>query len=231
MKKYFAALSVLALFLIMPIVSRASDKEDDINRTQSSARVFQEIMDAPDSISPSVLNKARCIAIIPGEIKFAFVFGGNYGRGLAVCRTSHGWSAPMFLAVDGGSVGYQIGGSSTDLIMLFMNDHALQSLLGDKFKLGADASVAAGPVGRSATAATDARMTAEILSYSRAKGVFAGVALDGAVVQADKSGDKAMYGEHVDRHEILTGKVSVPTSARPLIHELDQDSRSATNNN
>lgn len=137
----------------------------------------------------------------------------------------------MYIAVDGGSVGYQIGGSSTDLIMLFMNDHALQSLLGDKFKLGADASVAAGPVGRTATASTDVRLTSEILSYSRAKGVFAGVALDGAVVQADKSGDKAMYGERVDRHEILTGKVAVPTSARPLIHEVDQDSRVASNNN
>jgi lipid-binding SYLF domain-containing protein len=137
----------------------------------------------------------------------------------------------MFVAVDGGSVGYQIGGSSTDLVMLFMNDHALQSLLGDKFKLGADASVAAGPVGRNATAATDIRLDAEILSYSRTKGVFAGVSLDGAVVQADKSGDRAMYGEHVDRREILSGRVAVPASARPLVRELDQDSRIARNNN
>jgi lipid-binding SYLF domain-containing protein len=230
MFKRFVILSVLTVFATLTAV--ASDREDDVKRTHKAAEVFQAIMNTPDQgIPQDLLNSAKCIAIIPGEVKFAFVFGGNYGRGLALCRTAHGWSAPMFVAVDGGSVGYQIGGSSTDLIMLFMNDHALQSLLGDKFKLGADASVAAGPVGRSATAATDARMNAEILSYSRSKGVFAGVALDGAVVQADKSGDKAMYGENVNRHEILSGKVSVPPSARPLVHEIDENSRSAKNNN
>ena len=126
----------------------------------------------------------------------------------------------MFLAIDGGSVGYQIGGSSTDLIMLFMNDHALHSLLSDKFKLGADASVAAGPVGRSAAAGTDLKLNAEILSYSRSKGIFAGVSLDGAVVQADKSGDQAQYGANVTTQEILSGQIQVPTSARRLIHEL-----------
>ncbi len=126
----------------------------------------------------------------------------------------------MFMAIDGGSGGYQIGGSSTDLVMLFMNDHALHSLLSDKFKLGADASVAAGPVGRNAAAGTDLKLTAEILSYSRTKGIFAGVSLDGAVVQADKSGDRAMYGDDVDRHEILSGKVAVPASARGLLHEI-----------
>ena len=128
----------------------------------------------------------------------------------------------MFVAVDGGSVGYQIGGSSTDLVMLFMNDQALGHLLSDKFKLGGDASVAAGTVGRNATAATDISLRAEILSYSRTHGVFAGVSLDGAVVQADKSGDHAMYGESVDRHEILSGHVAVPASARNLIHSLNQ---------
>ena len=126
----------------------------------------------------------------------------------------------MYIAVDGGSVGYQIGGSSTDLVMLFMNDHALHSLLSDKFKLGADASVAAGPVGRNANAGTDLKLSAEILSYSRTHGVFAGVSLEGAVVQADKSGDKAMYGGDVDRHEILSGRVAVPVSARELLHEI-----------
>ena len=126
----------------------------------------------------------------------------------------------MFVAIEGGSVGYQIGGSSTDIVMLFMNDHALQSLLSDKFKIGADASVAAGPVGRTAAANTDLKLNAEILSYSRAKGVFAGVSLDGAVVQADKSGDEAMYGHDVNRHEILDGKVAVPASARPLLQEI-----------
>lgn len=133
----------------------------------------------------------------------------------------------MFVAIDGGSVGYQIGGSSTDLVMLFMNDHALQSLLSDKFKLGADASVAAGPVGRNASADTDLKLKAEILSYSRAKGVFAGVSLDGAVVQSDKSGDQAMYGDNVDRREILSGKIAVPESARPLLHEIAEYVREA----
>jgi len=200
----------------------ASDRDDDVKRTRKAAHVFKEIMDTPDKgIPQELLESARCIAIIPGEVKFAFIFGGNYGRGLATCRTAHGWSAPMFVAVDGGSVGYQIGGSSTDIVMLFMNDRALQDLLSDKFKLGADASVAAGPVGRHASADTDIKLRSEILAYSRARGVFAGVSLDGAVVQADKSGDRAMYGESISRRQILDGKVPVPVSARPLVHEID----------
>ena len=209
------------LALLVTLSAFASDREDDVNRTHKAAQVFQEIMNTPDQGIPSdLLRSAKCIAIIPGDVKFAFIFGGSYGRGLATCRTGHGWSAPMFVAIDGGSVGYQIGGSSTDIVMLFMNDHALQSLLSDKFKLGADASVAAGPVGRKAAAGTDLKLSAEILSYSRAKGVFAGVSLDGAVVQADKSGDKSMYGHDVNRHEILNGQETVPSSARPLLHEL-----------
>jgi lipid-binding SYLF domain-containing protein len=199
----------------------ASDREDDINRTNKAAQVFKEIMSTPDQgIPQNLLESAKCIAIIPGDVKFAFIFGGSYGRGLATCRTEHGWSAPLFVAIDSGSVGYQIGGSSTDIVMLFMNDHALQSLMSDKFKLGADASVAAGPVGRNAAAGTDLKLNAEILSYSRSKGIFAGVSLDGAVMQADKSGDKAMYGDDVNRHEILDGKVAVPASARELVEEL-----------
>src|SRR6202167_2020296 len=209
------------ILLVAGPIARASDRQNDSDRMQKAAQVFREIMDTPDKGIPhDLLDTAKCIAIIPGDKKFAFIFGGNYGRGVASCRTAHGWSAPMFIALDGGSVGYQIGGSSTDLVMLFMNDRALHSLLSDKFKLGADASVAAGPVGRSAAAGTDLKLNAEILSYSRSKGVFAGVSLDGAVMQADKSGDKAMYGENVDRHEILSGKIAVPGSARPLIHEL-----------
>jgi lipid-binding SYLF domain-containing protein len=217
MSKYLLTCSALALFLIMPAVSSASsDREDDVNRAQRAATVFQEIMNAPDSIPLDVLNKAECIAIVPGDKKFAFIFGADYGRGVAVCRTANGWSAPIFLAVEGGSFGYQIGGSSTDLILLFMNDHALHSLLSDKFKLGGDASVAAGPVGRNATAGTDLKLTAEILSYSRSKGIFAGVSLTGTVVQADKSGDEAMYGAGVSRHDILGGTVPTPEAALPL---------------
>jgi lipid-binding SYLF domain-containing protein len=214
-------LIVTTLVVLATLTAVALDREDDVKRTQKAAQVFQEIMSTPDQGIPSdLLESAKCIGIIPGDKKFAFVFGGSYGRGLATCRTEHGWSAPMFVAIDSGSVGYQIGGSSTDIVMLFMNDHALQSLMSDKFKMGADASVAAGPVGRSAAAGTDLKLTAEILSYSRSKGIFAGVSLDGAVMQADKSGDEAMYGSDVNRHEILDGKVAVPESARALLHEL-----------
>ncbi|MGD0757448.1 MAG: lipid-binding SYLF domain-containing protein [Candidatus Sulfotelmatobacter sp.] len=214
-------LAVTILIAIASLTAIASDRDDDVNRTQKAAQVFKEIMSTPDQGIPSnLLESAKCIAIIPGDKKFAFVFGGSYGRGIATCRTGHGWSAPMFVAIDSGSVGYQIGGSSTDIVMLFMNDHALQSLMSDKFKVGADASVAAGPVGRNAAAGTDLKLNAEILSYSRSKGIFAGVSLDGAVMQADKSGDKAMYGDDVNRHEILDGKVAAPASARALVEEL-----------
>src|ERR1700679_435612 len=209
------------ILLVAGPIARASDRQNDSDRMQKAAQVFKEIMDTPDKGIPhDLLDSAKCIAIIPGDKKFAFIFGGSYGRGVVTCRTAHGWSAPMFLAIEGGSVGYQIGGSSTDLIMLLMNDHALHSLLSDKFKLGADASVAAGPVGRSAAAGTDLKLSSEILSYSRSKGIFAGVSLDGAVMQADKSGDKAMYGDDVNRHEILDGKVAVPASAQALVEEL-----------
>ncbi len=219
MLKHLLILSTLALIGAQTAI--ASDREDDVARTQKAAQVFGKIMNTPDKGIPrDLLEKAKCIAIIPGDKKFAFVFGGNYGRGVAACRTAHGWSAPLFVAIDGGSVGYQIGGSSTDVIMLFMNDHALQSLLSDKFKLGADASVAAGPVGRNASAATDLKLNAEILSYSRAKGIFAGISLGGSVVQADKSGDEALYGANVDRHQIVDGRTPVPVSAKRLIHEL-----------
>jgi lipid-binding SYLF domain-containing protein len=211
--------SVATLGLVLPAL--ASDREDDIGRVEKATRVFHEIMTTPDKGIPrDLLEKAKCVAIIPGEEKLAFIFGGNYGKGLASCRTADGWSAPMFVAVGGGSVGFQIGGSFTDVVMLFMNDHALQSLLGDKFKIGADATVAAGPVGRQAAAGTDLKLNAEILSYSRSKGIFAGASVDGAVVQADKSGDRSMYGRDVSRGEILHGGVAVPESARGLIEEL-----------
>jgi lipid-binding SYLF domain-containing protein len=209
------------LLLAAAQIAAASDRADDVARTQKAAQVLKEVMDAPDKGIPhDLLETAKCIAIIPGDKKFAFIFGGSYGRGVATCRTGHGWSAPMFIAIDGGSVGYQIGGSSTDIILLFMNDQALHSLLSDKFKLGADASVAAGPVGRDAAASTDLKLNAEILSYSRTKGIFAGVSLDGAVVQVDKSGDQALYGGNVDAHGILAGEVRIPASAKNLMHVL-----------
>jgi lipid-binding SYLF domain-containing protein len=220
-KQMLKRLVAVATLVLVVTLAGASDRDEDVNRTRKAAQVFKEIMDTPDQGIPShLLESAKCIAIIPGDVKFAFIFGGSYGRGVATCRTGHGWSAPMFVAIDGGSVGYQIGGSSTDLVMLFMNDHALKSLLSDKFKLGADASVAAGPVGRSAAAGTDLKLNAEILSYSRSKGVFIGVSLDGAVVKADKSGDRAMYGHDVNRHKILGGQVAVPESAQTLVDEI-----------
>lgn len=222
MLKRLVLLSAVAL-LVAPSIF-AADRDDDVSRTRRAATVFHEIMQAPDGGIPhDLLQRAKCIAIIPGDKKFAFVFGGNYGRGVVSCRIAHGWSAPMFLAIEGGSVGYQIGGSSTDLVLLFMNDHALHSLLSDNFKLGADASVAAGPVGRQATADTDLKLNAEILSYSRSKGVFAGVSLSGSVVKADKSGDEALYGPNVDRHDILSGKVHDRASAYVLEGELKRD--------
>ncbi len=219
--KQFLVISLLTAFLVLPAIASASDREDDVKRIDKSAQVFKEIMNTPDKGIPNdLLQTAKCIAIIPGEVKFAFILGGNYGRGIATCHTPKGWSAPMFVALGGGSVGYQIGGSSTDIIMLFMNDHALQSLLSDKFRLGADATVAAGPVGRHAAAATDLKLRAEVLTYSRSHGVFAGVSLDGAVVQTDKSGDHAMYGDGVTHRQILDGKVAVPPSAEALIHQI-----------
>lgn len=228
MSKAILVAYLLALSLSLPTIASASDREEDVTRIDRSTQVFKEIMDTPDKAIPNkLIESAKCIAIVPGEKKFAFVFGGNYGRGVATCRTAKGWSAPMFVAVEGGSVGYQIGGSSTDIVMLLMNDHALQSLLGDKFKLGADASVAAGPVGRDAAADTDIRMRAEILTYSRSHGVFAGVSLDGTVVQADRSGDHAMYGENVARRQILDGGVKAPPSAQGLVHEIDSHSAQA----
>jgi SH3 domain-containing YSC84-like protein 1 len=218
-KNNLLIVSVAGLGLVLPAL--ASDRDDDIGRVQKATQVFQEIMTTPDKGIPrDLLEKAKCVAIIPGEEKAAFIFGGNYGKGLATCRTENGWSAPMFVAVGGGSVGFQIGGSFTDVVLLFMNDHALQSLLSDKFKIGADVTVAAGPVGRQASANTDLKLTAEILSYSRSKGIFAGASVDGAVVQADHSGDKAMYGSDVTRQEILHGKVAVPESARRLLENL-----------
>jgi len=221
MCKKMLLVSVAGLGLVLPAL--ASDRDDDIGRIRKATQVFQEIMNTPDKGIPhDLLDKAKCVVIIPGEEKLAFIFGGNYGKGVATCRTPEGWSAPMFVAVGGGSVGFQIGGSFTDAVMLFMNDHALQSLMTDKFKIGADATVAAGPVGRQAAAGTDVKLNAEILSYSRSKGVFAGASVSGAVVQADHSGDRAMYGSEVTHQEILDGKVPVPPAARKLVEELSQ---------
>ena len=226
MWKHLLMMSVLVLSVILP--AAASDRDDDVARINAATQVFQEIMDTPDnSIPQELLETAKCIAIIPGEKKLALGIGGNYGKGIATCRNANGWSAPLFLAVGGGSVGFQIGGSSTDIVMLFMNDQALQSLMRDKFRIGADASAAAGPVGRQAAAGTDVKLNSQILTYARSKGVFAGVSLDGAVVQPDQSGDQAMYGANVSPREILNGQVPAPESAQPLLRNIEKYAREA----
>ncbi|HEY7790973.1 MAG TPA: lipid-binding SYLF domain-containing protein [Vicinamibacterales bacterium] len=208
----------------------ASNRSDDIERIDNSAQVFQDIMKTPDKAVPQeLLETARCIAIIPNEKKAAFGVGGRYGKGLATCRTANGWSAPLFITVGGGSIGWQIGGSSTDIVMLFMNDAALQRLLSDKFRIGGEASAAAGPVGRHAAASTDIKLHAEILTYSRSRGVFAGVSLDGAVIQPDESGNQALYGDPVNREKVLNGSVAVPTPAKALVSEISRYAKSARN--
>lgn len=219
MLKRFLVLSTIAL-LFAPALF-AAGRDEDIGRARTAARVFTEIMQAPDGGIPlNLLQKAKCVVIIPGDVKFAFLFGGNYGRGVASCRTRHGWSAPLFVAMGGGSIGYQIGGSSTDLVLLLMNSHALQSLLSDNFKLGANAAVAAGPVGRKASAATDLKLNAEILSYSRSKGVFAGVSLNGSVIKIDRDANDAVYGPNADQHKILDGSEHAPARVRVLATDL-----------
>jgi lipid-binding SYLF domain-containing protein len=189
-------------------------------------------MNTPDKgIPQELLESAKCIAIIPGEKRAAFIFGGTYGKGLATCRTTGGWSAPLFLAIEGGNWGLQIGGSSTDIVMIVRSEHGMQSLLSDKFKIGADATAAAGPVGRQAAADTDLKLNAEILTYSRSKGAFAGISLDGAVVRADQSGDQAMYGADVERKQILEGAVPVPQAAQPLLSAIGQFANASATQN
>ena len=222
MLKRIAWVTTLIASLVMPALA-SSDRSQDLDRLQASTQVFRQIMETPDKgIPQELLESAKCIAIIPGEKQAAFIVGGQYGKGLATCHTAHGWSAPAFLTVGGGSVGFQIGGSSSDVVMLFMDDNGLRHLLNDKFKIGADATAAAGPVGRHVSAGTDVTLHSEILTYSRSRGAFAGVSLDGAVVQADRSGDQELYGRKASRRKILDGAVAVPQVARPLLREIAQ---------
>jgi lipid-binding SYLF domain-containing protein len=201
----------------------AEDKEEKVDdRINAAANVFKEILNVPDGIPKDLLNKADCVIIYPSVKKAAFVVGGSYGRGLITCRKgqdfSRSWSAPAMFALEGGSFGFQIGAEATDFVLLVMNESGARSVLSSKVKLGGDASVAAGPVGRSASAETDVVLTAEILSYSRAKGVFAGVSLEGSTVRADDGANKALYGKELTAKEIVREKeVPVPPAARRLI--------------
>src|ERR1700733_7198382 len=188
--------------------SKASD------RTQAAADVLNEIQGAPDSgIPQEVLASAECVAVVPSMLKGGFIVTANYGRGLASCRTPKGWSAPAFFTVAGGGVGFQIGGQAVDLVMLIMNDNGMKNLLSSKFELGADASVAAGPVGRHAEGSTDWKLNAEVLTYSRARGLFAGISFNGAVIKQDEDATGELYGRMVDFKTILTGSVQVPRGA------------------
>ncbi|HXE54716.1 MAG TPA: lipid-binding SYLF domain-containing protein [Tepidisphaeraceae bacterium] len=221
----FAAVCTLAL---AASTLAASNLDDDAGRIRRSNQVFQEVMKTPDKgIPQEVLEGAQCIAIVPSEKNFALGFGGTYGKGLATCRNGDSWSAPIFIQVGGGSWGLQLGGQSTDVIMVFRTRDGLDHLLGDKVRIGADANAAAGPVGRQASAATDASMHAEILTYSRSRGAFAGISLDGDVVQPDKSGNSAMYGEKSWK-SILGGDVAPTSAARPLLRTLDHYSAHAS---
>ena len=200
-------------------------------RLAGSADVFREVMGTPDKgIPQDLLDKAYCVVVVPGLKKGAFVVGAQYGRGFAECRQSDGtgWGAPAAVRVEGGSVGLQIGGSSTDVVMLVMNDDGMKRLTSDKFTLGADASVAAGPVGRKAEAATDVEMHAEILAWSRSRGVFAGISLSGATLRPDSDVNQELYGKKLMNREILSGNVPPPPAAQQLRSELDKYSMRRT---
>ena len=194
------------------------DRSEATDRLTDAGKVLDEIMGAPDSgIPQTVLAKARCVAVIPSMVKGGFVIGGRHGRGAVTCRTPNGWSAPAFISLNGGSWGAQIGVEKVDLVLLFMNDKGVNSLLKDNFKMGADASVAAGPLGRHAEAATDAKLNSEILAYSRAKGLFAGVELNGAAVKPDNDSNVSFYGSNINWKETLSGAVKAPAGVDPFL--------------
>jgi len=211
----FVALTPLAAALTF-----ASDSEPRINHAASA---FQELMRTPDKGIPhDLLERAHCIIIIPGLKKGAFGFGGKYGRGFAACRGKAAWGAPAGVRIEGASIGFQIGGSSTDVFMLVMNTNGMKRLVSDKFTLGGEAAAAAGPVGRETSANTDILMTAEILTWSRSRGVFAGISLEGATVRPDSSENEKLYGKRVSNKEIIGGGVRAPQSAHTLTSVLNQ---------
>src|SRR5271169_3523937 len=198
-----------------PKESKASD------RVQAAADVLNEIQSAPDSgIPQEILSKAQCVAVVPSMLKGGFIVGAKYGRGLASCRTPKGWSTPAFFTVEGGSFGFQIGGQAVDLVMLIMNNDGMRHLLSSKFALGADASVAAGPVGRHAEGNTDWKLRAEVLTYSRARGLFAGVTLNGAEIKQDKDSTREFYGRMVPFRTSLVGEVEPPPGANAFLTTL-----------
>jgi lipid-binding SYLF domain-containing protein len=223
MKKFL----LLTLIVSLSSISFAANGDDQpreskaSDRAQAAADVLNEIQGAPDSgIPQEVLGSAQCVAVVPSMLKGGFIVAAKYGRGLASCRTPKGWSAPAFFVIEGGSFGFQIGGQAVDLVMLIMNDNGMKNLLTSKFELGADASVAAGPVGRHAEGNTDWKMRAQVLTYSRARGVFAGISLNGAVVKQDKDSTREFYDHMVTFNALLKGEVEPPPLANPFLTTL-----------
>jgi SH3 domain-containing YSC84-like protein 1 len=207
--------------VVTPMLATAAWAADTAERLRDAAETVNSLAAAPDKgIPQDLLKDAHCIVVVPSMKSGAFVVGAEYGRGFASCRTGKGWSAPAAVKVEGGSFGFQIGGTETEVVMLVMNKKGMDRLLSTKFTLGGEVKVAAGPVGRSGQAKTDAAMTAEILSYSRAKGVFAGVALTGATLHEDDSANKDLYGKEIPNRTILTGSVTVPASAEPFLSAI-----------
>jgi len=221
MKKLFFVALMLSLCAFSFAADEPAKESKATERVQAASDVLNEIESAPDSgIPEEVLGSSECVAVVPSMLKGGFIVGAKYGRGLASCRTPKGWSAPAFFTVTGGSFGFQIGGQAVDLVMLIMNKNGMQHLLSSKFALGADASVAAGPVGRHAEGNTDWKMRAEVLTYSRARGVFAGVSLNGAVMKQDKDSTREFYGHMVTFPAALQGEVDPPAAANPFLTTL-----------
>jgi lipid-binding SYLF domain-containing protein len=224
------AVALGVIFLSWSATASARDKDEKENdRIQNAATVLKEILDVPDNIPTDLLDKARCVVVFPSVVKAAFVVGGSYGRGVMVCRTGKDftgpWGAPAMMALEGGSVGLQIGGQATDFVILVMNNRGVDSLLHSKVKLGADASIAAGPKGRDAAAATDVTFRSEMLSYSRARGVFAGVSLEGSTLRPDNDANRRLYGKEASAMDIISeSKVEAPPSAHDLIATLQKAS-------
>jgi lipid-binding SYLF domain-containing protein len=222
------ALSAGLLVILLGAMAFATAKDDSEERLQNAGTVLKEILGAPDKGVPEeVLDDAKCIVVVPHLIKAGFIFGGKHGRGVASCRTASGWSAPAFISVGGGSWGLQIGAEGVDLVMLVMNDKGLQHLLSSKFELSGEGSAAAGPVGRHASAGTDWKLNTEMLTYSRSKGAFAGLTLEGAVVEQDADSTIAIYGKDVPFRSVLMGKIRPPAPASSFMAALEMAGRKA----
>lgn len=221
----------VAVSLLTPVLLAANKKITDSHeemRLRASGDVLQEILDIPENIPPKLLDKAECVVVIPGTKKFAIGVGGSYGRGAMSCRTGENytgpWSAPALYALEGANIGFQLGGEETDFVLLVVNPKGVESLLKSKVKLGADAAAAAGPKGRDAAAATDVLMRAEILSYSRSRGLFAGVSLEGSTLRQDNSANRKLYGRELSAREIVSGKAAVPAAGQEMVAILRQHS-------